>query len=79
MVNDDQEKLGPAAVEWWNTFFILYEAEVKKLCPKCLDYVKKVQEVRPHSDSTRHAADNKAKRAAVYHDLSKRDFVSKMH
>lgn len=71
MVNEDQEKLGPAAVAWWNNFFILYEAEVKKLCPECLACVKKVQEVRPHSDSTQQAADNKAKRAAVYHDLSK--------
>ena len=48
MVKEDEEKLGPLAVEWWNK--LLDEKDVKPVSEKCNELMAKWQGIHPHQD-----------------------------
>ena len=48
MVKEDEEKLGPLAVAWWNK--LLDEKDFKPVCEKCHELMAKWQGIHPHQD-----------------------------
>ena len=47
-MKEDEEKLGPLAVAWWNK--LLDEKDFKPVCEKCHELMAKWQGIHPHQD-----------------------------
>lgn len=64
MVQEDEKKLGPVAVDWWKT--LLDSKDVRPICDTCNDLMKKWQSIHPHHDQKNSESDlRSSKEAAV--------------